>query len=444
MTRRALKPWLVGALVFVAACSPPWVGLFSGRGIGDMYLYRMYGHRMQDGLWPYHQFFFDWPPGSVLPVLWPVLPPGSYYDWFHVFDAAYAICALGAVAYVLAALGARGVRLYGGVIAAASFPFALGAISINSLDYWPALFATAGLGALLVGRDRLAFGLLGFGVVAKVYPVVMLPVALVWVWRRRGRAQALWSLAAAAAVVVAVSLPFLIVGYSGLGFSTYTQFKRGLQMESLPATLLLVGSRLGIHHVHVVVGSPYSLNVAGRVGDAAGLLFTLVLVAALLWVYLAYVAGRDEPQRLVNACVAAVAAYVAFNRVLSPQYLVWLIPLVPLVGGAWGLVAVACLFLACGLTMTWFPGRFWHLVHVSPVAWFALARNIAVVAVFVAVFMPVLRTMERRIRYAVRASIVGRPYFHATKTNQASDHASASPASAVRSAIPRRHQAGRQ
>jgi hypothetical protein len=401
MVRRALKPSLFGVAVLVAACAPPWVGLFSGKGVGDMYLYRMYGHRMQHGLWPYHDFYFDWAPGSVLPVLWPVLPPGSYYNWFHVFDLVYAIGAIVAVAITLVALGARGLRLYGAVAAAAALPFALGSISINSLDYWPALFTAAGLAALLAGRNRLGFGLLGFGIAAKVYPVVILPLALLWAWRRYGRREALRSLAVCVTVGIVASLPFAIVGFTGLGYSMKTQLVRGLQMESLPASILMAASRLGIHHVHVVVGRPYSLNIPGGAATAAGTLSTLVLIAALVVVYVAYAAGRDEPQRFITAAAAAVTAYVAFNRVLSPQYLVWLFPLVPLVAGAYGIAATALLFAACGLTMTWFPGRFWHLVNVSPVAWFTLARNVLLVLVFVSVVVPLVQTMENPVRRAV-------------------------------------------
>ncbi|HEX3224499.1 MAG TPA: hypothetical protein VHQ89_00240 [Gaiellaceae bacterium] len=397
MVRRARKPSLLGIAVLVLACAPPWVGLFSGKGVGDMYLYRMYGHRMQHGLWPYHDFYFDWAPGSVLPVLWPVLPPGSYYNWFHVFDLVYAMGAIAAVAVTLVALGARGVRLYGMVAAAAALPFALGSISINSLDYWPALFTAAGLAALLAGRNRLGFGLLGFGIAAKVYPVVLLPIVLVWAWRRYGRREALRSLWVCLGVGLVASLPFAIVGLTGLGYSMKTQFERGLQMESLPATILMAGSRLGIHHVHVVVGRPYSLNVAGGAATVMATIFTLVLIAALIGVYIAYAAGPDEPQRLITAAAAAVTAYVAFNRVLSPQYIVWLIPLVPLVAGTPGVVATALLFGACGLTMTWFPGRFWHLVHVSPVTWFALSRNVLLVLVFAAVAMPLVRSMRRPV-----------------------------------------------
>jgi hypothetical protein len=398
MLRRALKPSLFGAVVLLAACAPPWVGLFSGRGIGDMYLYRFYGHWMQDGQFPYHDFFFDWAPGSVPPVLFPALPPGSYYDWFHAFAYVYGACAVAAAAVTLMLLGVRGLRLYATVAIVAALPVALGSISINSLDYWPALFTTASLAALVAGRDRLGFGLLGFAIAAKVYPIVILPVALVWLWRQRGRRETLRAFGVGAAVVAVVAAPFAIVGPTGLGYSVYTQFKRGLQMESLGASILMALQHLGVLHVHVVVGKPYSLDIAGWIATVTGLVFTLVLVVALLTVYGAYVLGADTAQRLVIASAAAITAYVAFNRVLSPQYLVWLIPLVPLVGGVSGLTASALLAGACGLTMTWFPGRFWHLVQVGDVSWFVLGRNLLLVAVFAVIVRPLLQTRTRRAR----------------------------------------------
>ena len=398
MLKRALKPSLFGAAVLLAACAPPWVDLFSGRGIGDTYLYRLYGHWMQNGQFPYHDFYFDWAPGSVPPVLFPVLPPWSYYDWFHVFAYLYGAGAVAAATVTLVLLGVRGVRLYAIVAAIAALPFALGAISINSLDYWPALFTAAGLAALVAERDRLGLGLLGFGIVAKVYPVVILPIALVWLWRRRGRHEALRAFGVGAAVVAVVALPFAVVGFTGLGYSTYTQLKRGLQMESLGASVLMALHHLGLIHVHVIVGQPYSLDIPGWIATVTGIVCTLILVLALLAVYAAYALGDDNPQRFVTAAAAAVTAYVAFNRVLSPQYLVWLFPLVPLVGGAPGLAATALLYGACGVTMVWFPGRFWHLVHVGDVSWFVLARNVLLVAAFAVIIRPIVQTRTRTVR----------------------------------------------
>jgi hypothetical protein len=224
------------------------------------------------------------------------------------------------------------------------------------------------------------------------------------VWRRHGRAAALRALGVCAGVVAVVVAPFAILGHGGLGYSTYTQFKRGLQMESLGTSILMALDHIGLYHARVVVGRPYSLNLTGPAAAAVGVVFTLVLIAALLGVYAAYAAGQEDRRRLATACVAAVAGYVALNRVLSPQYIVWLIPLVPLVGGSYGLAATGFLFAASALTMTWFPGRFTHLIAVSPVSWFVLARNLLLVALFVTVATPLVRSAERSLLELTRSS----------------------------------------
>ena len=82
------------------------------------------------------------------------------------------------------------------------------------------------------------------------------------------------------------------------------------------------------------------------------------------------------------AATAAVCAVVAFDKVLSPQYLIWLAPFVPLVRGGRGVLAGGFLFLALGLTQTWFPRHYWSLAtdHAAPWSWYLLARDLALVA----------------------------------------------------------------
>lgn len=107
-------------------------------------------------------------------------------------------------------------------------------------------------------------------------------------------------------------------------------------MESLGASVLMALDHLGLLHVHVIVGKPYSLDVAGAPAAVFAAVLTIVLALALVLIYVAYAAAGDTPQRFVTASVAAVTAYIIFGRVLSPQYLVWLFPLVPLLPGATG------------------------------------------------------------------------------------------------------------
>ena len=70
---------------------------------------------------------------------------------------------------------------------------------------------------------------------------------------------------------------------------------------------------------------------------------------------------------------------------LSPQFLIWLLPLVPLVRGRRGLYAGGLLALALVLTQVWFPFRYWRLVYDfdALTSWLVLARDLVLVALLV-------------------------------------------------------------
>jgi hypothetical protein len=87
---------------------------------------------------------------------------------------------------------------------------------------------------------------------------------------------------------------------------------------------------------------------------------------------------------MLLACAAALVAFVAFGKVLSPQFLIWLIPVVPLVYGRRGLTASVLLAAALLVTQLWFPYRYWDLaLHFGALeSWLVLARDLLLVALF--------------------------------------------------------------
>jgi hypothetical protein len=95
-------------------------------------------------------------------------------------------------------------------------------------------------------------------------------------------------------------------------------------------------------------------------------------------------------ERLVRFAAAAVVAFTALGKVLSPQFLIWLVPLVPLVAGRRGLAASALLGLALVLTQLWFPFRYWDfaLRFDETVSWLVLARDLVLVGVLVVLAIP--------------------------------------------------------
>jgi hypothetical protein len=91
---------------------------------------------------------------------------------------------------------------------------------------------------------------------------------------------------------------------------------------------------------------------------------------------------------LIRFAAAAVCAFVAFGKVLSPQFLLWLVPLVPLVAGRRGLAAASLLTAALVLTQVWFPQRYWDYAGPFHLAWVVLLRDLVLVALVVVLAWP--------------------------------------------------------
>ena len=84
----------------------------------------------------------------------------------------------------------------------------------------------------------------------------------------------------------------------------------------------------------------------------------------------------------IRGLAAALVAFVSLGKVLSPQFLIWLIPVVPLIAGRRGLTASALLAAALVLTQLWFPYRYWELaLHFGTLeSWLVLVRDLVLVA----------------------------------------------------------------
>jgi uncharacterized membrane protein len=264
----------------------------------------------------------------------------------------------------------------------------LGSVILYRYDLWPAALTVAGIAGILAARQRLGFAALGLGIAAKAFPAVVLPPALVYVWRTRGRREALVSLGVAAVVVAVVVVPFLALAPHGVWESIVHQASRPLQIESLGSAVLLAAHDLG--GLALTLDSSHgSQNLGGSLPDAVGAASSALLAAALVVTWLAAVRGPATAERLVQYAAASVVAFAAFGKVLSPQFLIWLIPLVPLVRGRRGLVASGLLALALLLTQVWFPIRYWDLVHFEAFpSWVLLARDLVLVALLAVLIAP--------------------------------------------------------
>jgi hypothetical protein len=253
-------------------------------------------------------------------------------------------------------------------------------------------------------------GLLAVGTAAKVYPVVLLPLALVHVRRERGSREAAIALGVFAAALLAVLLPFLVAAPDQLLDALRRQAGRDLQVESLGAGVLLLAHQLGAYTPEPAA-SLRSFSLGGSVADATGSALTVLQGLAVLAVWVVYARGEgEEPRRLLLACAAAVTAFATFGKVLSPQYLLWLIPLVALVAGRTGLAAAALLAAAVLLTRDLFEIHYGDVLTFRPPSLLVTARD-ALLVVLYGVLLGGLR-----LRGGARHANIRSPWWSASST----------------------------
>jgi uncharacterized membrane protein len=366
--------------VYLAACVVPDGGLLRAARFRDVHLYDGFANAIFDGRVPYRDFFMEYPPGALAVFLPPLAFGSSHYNAaFKVLMALCGVATLVLVAWLLARFGASTRRLWVGVMLLALSPIALGPISLNTYDAWPALLTVAALALLVGGLPVAALGLLGMAFAAKVYPVVLLPPTLVFVWRTAGRAVALRALGGFVAVAALIVVPFLALAPDGLAESFRAQAARGLQVESLGGSLLAVADRVDVYGATVVhrTGRAISYELTGSLPEVLAALSSAAQVVAVILVAWLYLRGRDDPRRLAVSFAAAIAGFLAFTRFFSPQYLVWLIPFVMFLGPATWAGAATALVLA----QLWFF-HYSDVFALGDYAWLVLARDLLIVALF--------------------------------------------------------------
>ena len=394
MTGAGRAALVVAALgLFLVSWSLLHHGTLARAQITDTGLYATYGDSIAAGRLPYRDFRLEYPPGAlpmfVLPSLGHEGDRAAYDRWFDRLMALCGCLAILGVALVLRTLDAGVARTSGALGLVAISPLLVGSVVLSRFDLWPASLAVLALAALLHERVTLSAVALGAAIAAKLWPAVLAPLFIAHLWRTRGRRDAAVWLLDLVLVDACLFLPFAVLSPGGLRASFHAQIARPLQLESVGGAMLVA-----LHHVagtalHVTT-SFGSQNLTGTGAQAAAVATTAAGVLALVVVWALFASRSPGDEQLVIHCAAAVAATLAFGKVFSPQFMIWLIPLVPLVRGRRGVAAGALLASALVLTQLWFPRHYWPLARTfaEPESWFLLARDLTVVALAVLLAWP--------------------------------------------------------
>ncbi|MCC3275036.1 MULTISPECIES: glycosyltransferase 87 family protein [unclassified Arthrobacter] len=330
--RRLLSPsalWTAFAVVhlgFLAALAPL---ILDGGALSDVNFYRQWAF---DGLSHGHWLVFDtawvYPVLALAPmVLAALFGFGAYqFVWFLLFTALNA----GAVAVLARRAGAGGTAAAYWWLAATAL---LGPVAVGRVDGLTAPLVIMGL-LFLATRPVLASALLSVATWIKVWPAAVILAVLV-AWKKR-----LTLLATGAAVSAAVAVTVALGGGLRHLLSFFgEQGARGMQMEAPFTTPGLWQAILGSSDAHIYEDKIINTReVRGALGEPVAALMTpllalaaLAVVGLLIW---ALRRGADPRSLLISGSLALVAAFIVFNKVGSPQFMLWL-GAVTAVGLAW-------------------------------------------------------------------------------------------------------------
>lgn len=289
---------------------------------------------------PFHLLPLEYPPLTLLIFSLGLLVPLSYYQLlFALWMALTAVF----IYWLLLRFGPRG----------AALTFALYALvgawatAEGRFDMIPAALTLLCLIAALRKHWTAAYIALAFGVLLKIYPLLFLPVLFlaeqqdlgrihmpvrpaslknlaVEVWQTlRGMSKwRWWNTLLFISVLALITGLFALLDFRGAVVNQLSYFaQRPVQIESTASVILWAAHSIFPVHYEYTFGS---LNVVSALSGSISLGWDAAFVIGYLYTIWAQWRGKLD---VAQASIAVLMVFVATGKVFSPQYLIWLMPL---------------------------------------------------------------------------------------------------------------------
>ncbi|HLZ23256.1 MAG TPA: glycosyltransferase 87 family protein [Ktedonobacterales bacterium] len=279
----------------------------------------------------------EYGPLALVPFSLPALAPAALYPWLFAVEMLIVIYGVTALLRRFGAPGAAHAWLFYAMLGSM-------ATAAGRFDVVPSACVVCAVVALRQDRQKLAYVALAAGVLLKLYPLLLLPLFLIHTWRSRQGKPTWRAPATFAGVVAAVVGLAALLNPSRVLDPLRFMGSRCVQVESLPATVSYLWARL----TGGGVSYSYSYNATCQQSpglDALATLCTLIALAGIALVAYLFWRGRIS---LVLAMILTLCLAMVGTKVFSPQYLLWVSPLVALEYGlnvraflAWGAICLA-------------------------------------------------------------------------------------------------------
>ncbi len=327
--------------------------ILAGRNhLYDPSLYHQYAQNIFAGKRPYCDFKLEYPPLALLPMVIPQFLTLGKTTHLYVYSGIFAlqilVYALISV-LVLARFKAKSsseIYPIQYLLSQGIFLIILAPLLLWRYDLFPGLVWLLAL-VSASSFPVLAGILMGIGFAAKLYPILGIPLFVIFYGMKRRFVDLKNFLIGLLSMISLAIVPFLFKCPVQLSESIQFHQLRGLQIESLPANLLLIGHHVMNFKIEVVknFGAEHlKTPLAEPLLKIFPIIFVILYVGSVLNFIrllkrdntkLSASKDLDDPMNgdlnlLIGYSILAIALFIITNKVFSPQYLMWLAPLAPL------------------------------------------------------------------------------------------------------------------
>jgi hypothetical protein len=351
--------WL--SVLFVASRAVIFVTL-AGRST-DLGVHAGYVARIVHGELPFRDFVAEYPPLVFVFTAVPAIFDRSLHYYFPIFRALCCCVDCGMWALLLAL---HRKRVWPCVVYVLCTT-ALGPLLYDRIDIVLGAILLVAASLLLRRRDGWSCLAVGLGIAFKLIPIVLAPAILVTAWRRGWLGLAGAALLLSVPAVVSVDLTIAMGGRQLEGLMDYHQ-RRGVHLESVPGSVEMV--MMHLTGAPGAVSTEYgSVNLHTRYEPVLLRVSTLLLVGMMLGAALLAGTRRRDLASLLALLATALCASLLFSKVLSPQYFIFLLPVLvalpPMRGWVERLTFWAIVLATYGLTAAVFPWNFDGLMRLE-------------------------------------------------------------------------------
>jgi hypothetical protein len=320
---------------------------------GMVEIYFDYATRAVNGEIPYREYVVEYPILGFLLFLIPRLFVSTIAGYHVAYGVQLLLFNTAAVSLVARHVATReGVgRVRSRLIWYTAFFASLCPLLMGPYDLAPMAVAFAAALLWFSGRNVTGGALSGVGFLMKVFPGAVAAPALIWEAARFRETRGRGIMSFLATVVSGMAFWFWLGGKHVADAFLY-HADRGLEVESLYAGILMLYAKASDQ----IITYSYdhgALHVSPDWGSQLSrIAFPMQCLAILLamWRY-----RRTGMRDGVRHAGAAVLAFMIAGKVLSPQYLIWLIPFITVLGGQTGRLARSVYLQACIVTTIIYP-----------------------------------------------------------------------------------------